>query len=90
MDRACRSCVVCDGSVKTNEEGRREAISKMSVIVNFAEQTVSFAGYVSQIQNVDGPEVFFGSGIDPSDRRYQSCIWPHVGNDGEGQSCVVL
>ena len=59
----------CDGTVKTNNgngEGQREAINKVSVVVDFARQTVSFAGYVAPIQNVDGNAVSFGSGTDPA------------------------
>jgi hypothetical protein len=57
----------CNGTVKTNvgnNEGRREAISKLDVIVNLADQKVSFAGFVAQIENVDGAVIFFGSGVD--------------------------
>jgi hypothetical protein len=57
----------CDGTVKTNvgnNEGPREAINKVGVVVDLAEQTVSFAGYVAHIENVDADVVFFGSGTD--------------------------
>ncbi|MGA8697404.1 MAG: hypothetical protein WB689_26920 [Xanthobacteraceae bacterium] len=53
----------CDGTVKTNvgnNEGQRKAINKVGVIVDLAEQTVSFAGYVAHIENVDAATVFFG------------------------------
>jgi hypothetical protein len=49
-----------------NNEGQRKAINKLDAIVDLAEQTVSFAGFVAQIENIDGPVVFFGSGIDPA------------------------
>ena len=53
----------CDGTVKTsvgNNEGPRKAINKLDAVVNLAEQTVSFAGFVAQIENIDGAVVFFG------------------------------
>ena len=59
----------CDGTVKTsvgNIEGPRKAINKLDAVVDLAEQTVSFAGFVAQIENIDGAVVFFGSGIDPA------------------------
>ena len=59
----------CGGTVKNNagqNKGRREAISKVGVVIDLAENTVSFAGFVAQIENVDGAVVFFGSGIDPA------------------------
>jgi hypothetical protein len=57
----------CDGTVKTNvgnNEGERKAINKVGVVVDLAEQTVSFAGYVAHIENVDTSIVFFGVGED--------------------------
>jgi hypothetical protein len=57
----------CDGTVKTNmgnNEGQRKAINKVDVTVDLAEQTVSFAGYVAHIENVDAAAVFFGGGED--------------------------
>jgi copper chaperone CopZ len=57
----------CDGTVKTNvgnNEGQRKAINKVGVVVDLAEQTVSFAGYVAHIENVDAAAVFFGGGED--------------------------
>ena len=57
----------CDGTVKINvgnNEGQRKAINKVGVVVDFAEQTVSFAGYVAHIENVDAAAVFFGGGED--------------------------
>ena len=59
----------CDGTVKTsvgNIEGPRKAINKLDAVVDLAEQTVSFAGFVAQIETIDGAVVFFGSGIDPA------------------------
>jgi hypothetical protein len=59
----------CDGTVKTsvgNNEGQRKAINKLDAVVDLAEQTVSFAGFVAQIENIDGAVVSFGSGIDPA------------------------
>jgi copper chaperone CopZ len=59
----------CDGTVKTsvgNIEGPRKAINKLDTVVDLAEQTVSFAGFVAQIETIDGAVVFFGSGIDPA------------------------
>ena len=57
----------CDGTVKTNvgnNEGQRKAINKVDVVVDLAEQTVSFAGYAAHIENVDAAIVFFGGGED--------------------------
>jgi hypothetical protein len=57
----------CDGTAKTNvgnNEGQRKAINKVGVVVDLAEQTVSFAGYVAHIENVDAAIVFFGAGED--------------------------
>jgi hypothetical protein len=57
----------CDGTVKTNvgnNEGPREAINKVGVVVDLAEQTVAFADYVAHIENVDANAIFFGSGMD--------------------------
>jgi hypothetical protein len=57
----------CGGTVKTNvgkNEGQRKAINKTGVVVDLAEHTVSFAGYVAHIENVDGANVFFGGGED--------------------------
>jgi len=36
--------------------------NKVGVVVDLADQTVSFAGYVAHIENVDGGTVFFGGG----------------------------
>jgi hypothetical protein len=58
----------CDGTVKTNvgkNAGQREAINKVGLVVDLAEHTVSFEGYVANIENVDGTYVFFGG--EPSD-----------------------
>jgi hypothetical protein len=57
----------CDGTAKTNvgnNEGQRKAINKVGVVVDLAEQTVSFAGYAAHIENVDAAIVFFGGGED--------------------------
>ena len=57
----------CDGTVKTNvgnNEGQRKTINKVGVVVDLAEQTVSFAGYVAHIENVDAAAVFFGGSED--------------------------
>jgi hypothetical protein len=59
----------CDGAVKTsvgNNEEPRKAINKLDVVVDLANQTVSFADFVAQIENIDGAAVFFGSGMDPA------------------------
>jgi hypothetical protein len=56
----------CDGTVKTsvgNNEEPRKIINKLDAIVDLAKQTVSFAGFAAQIENIDGAVVFFGSGI---------------------------
>jgi hypothetical protein len=58
----------CDGTVKTsvgNNEEPRKIINKLDAVVDLAKQTVSFAGFVAQIENIDGA-VVFGSGIDPA------------------------
>jgi hypothetical protein len=49
-----------------SNEGQRKAINKVDVVVDLAEQTVSFVGYVAHIENIDAAVVFFGSGIDPA------------------------
>jgi hypothetical protein len=57
----------CDGTVKTNvgnNEGQRKTINKVEVLVDLAEQTVSFAGYIAHIENVDAAVVSFGVGED--------------------------
>jgi hypothetical protein len=57
----------CDGTVKTNvgnNKGQRKTIDKVGVVVDLAEQTVSFVGYVAHIENLDATAIFFGSGID--------------------------
>lgn len=57
----------CEGTVKTNvgnNEGQRKVINKVGVVVDLAEQTVSFAGYAAHIENVDAAIVFFGGGED--------------------------
>jgi hypothetical protein len=59
----------CGGTAKKSvgqNEGPREAISKVGVVIDLAQNTVSFAGFVAQIENVEGSVVFFGSGIDPA------------------------
>jgi hypothetical protein len=59
--------LTCDGTVKSNvenDEGPRETIKNVGVVVDLAGQTVSFAGYVAHIENVDADVVFFGSGTD--------------------------
>jgi hypothetical protein len=38
----------------------------LDAVVDLAEQTVSFADFVAQIENIDSAVVFFGSGIDPA------------------------
>jgi hypothetical protein len=56
----------CDGTVKTsvgNNEEPRKIINKLDAVVDLAKQTVSFAGFAAQIENIDGAVVFFGSGI---------------------------
>jgi hypothetical protein len=57
----------CEGAAKTNvgnNEGQRKVINKVGVVVDLAEQTVSFAGYAAHIENVDAAIVFFGGGED--------------------------
>jgi hypothetical protein len=46
----------CDGTVRTDvgkDKGPREAISKVGVVVNLVEHTVSFTGFVAQIDYAD-------------------------------------
>ena len=50
--------LTCDGSV-TAGTGRAEQISKMGMVVNFAEQTVAFGGHVVGINRVDAANVSF-------------------------------
>ena len=54
----------CGGTVKTDDEGQRVAVNKVGLVVDLAEHTVSFAGFVAHIQNLDGANVFFGGGED--------------------------
>ena len=52
----------CDGTVRTDvlkDKGQREAISKVGVVVNLVERTVSFTGYVGEIDNADAAVIQF-------------------------------
>ena len=83
----------CDGTVKTsvgNNEEPRKAINKLDVVVDLANQTVSFADFVAQIENIDGAAVFFGSGMDPAIGNIESSNGRHVSNNNEGKSRYVL
>jgi hypothetical protein len=44
-----------------NNEGQRKPINKVELLVDLAEHKISFAGYVAEIDDVDGMNVFFGS-----------------------------
>jgi hypothetical protein len=52
----------CDGTTKVyvkREEGVN-LVTKMSVVVNLAERTVSFDGRIAHIDHVDAGTIFFG------------------------------
>jgi hypothetical protein len=54
----------CGGTAKANignNEGQRRPINKVELLVDLAEHKISFAGYVAEIDDVDGMNVFFGS-----------------------------
>jgi hypothetical protein len=54
----------CGGTAKANignNEGQRKPINKVELLVDLAEHKISFAGYVAEIDDVDGMNVFFGS-----------------------------
>ena len=50
--------LICDGQATTGS-GRTEQVSKMGVIVNFAEKTVAFGGHVVAMSRVDAANVSF-------------------------------
>jgi hypothetical protein len=53
----------CDGTAKVyvkREEGEREPISHLAVVVNLAERTVLFNGRVTHIDHIDARTIFFG------------------------------
>jgi hypothetical protein len=62
----------CDGTVRTEVgkdiKGPREAINKVGVVVNLAERTVSFTGFVAQIDHADTAVIEF-SGNDPKTKK---------------------
>jgi hypothetical protein len=50
----------CDGTIReTSANATQEPINKMGLVVNLAEHTVSFAGYVAQIDKVDAANISF-------------------------------
>jgi hypothetical protein len=53
----------CDGTTKVyvkREEGNINPVTKMGVVVNLAERTVSFDGHVAHIDHVDAAVIYFG------------------------------
>lgn len=50
--------LTCDG-LATTGSGRTEQVSKMGVIVSFAEKTLAFGGHVVAISRVDAANVSF-------------------------------
>jgi hypothetical protein len=55
----------CDGTRKVyvkREEGKREPISQLGVVVNLAERTVLFDGSVTHIDHIDDAGVIFFGG----------------------------
>jgi hypothetical protein len=55
----------CDGTRKVyikREEGERESISHLAVVVNLAERTVLFDGNVTHIDHVDDAGVIYFGG----------------------------
>jgi hypothetical protein len=55
----------CDGTLKIGadkpERAQQQAINKVGVVINLAEHTISFAGYVSHVDSVDAAVISFGS-----------------------------
>jgi hypothetical protein len=51
--------LTCDGRV-TAGTGRAEQVSKMGIVVNLADQTVAFGGYVVGVSRMDAASVSFG------------------------------
>jgi hypothetical protein len=51
----------CDGTITDTRasDAKPESINKMGLVVNLAEHTVSFAGYVVRIDNVDAANISF-------------------------------
>jgi hypothetical protein len=55
----------CNGTTKVyvkREEGKREPISQLGVVVNLGERTVSFDGSVAHIDHIDNAGVIFFGG----------------------------
>jgi hypothetical protein len=52
----------CDGTTKAyvKSEESINPVTKMGVVVNLAERTVSFDGYVAHIDHVDAAVIYFG------------------------------
>jgi hypothetical protein len=50
--------LTCDGRITTGT-GRAEPISKMGMVVNLAEQTVTFGGHIVGISGADAANVSF-------------------------------
>ena len=50
--------LLCDGTM-TMTDARPEPINKMGFVVNLADHTVTFGGYVAKIDKVDGASIFF-------------------------------
>jgi hypothetical protein len=61
----------CDGKLTDAKVSDEKPINKMGIVVNLAERTVSFSGYVVGIEKVDAANISFGgqyrySGVDIS------------------------
>jgi hypothetical protein len=53
----------CDGTTKVyvkREESNINPVTKMGVVVNLAERTVSFDGHVAHIDHVEAAVIYFG------------------------------
>src|SRR6516165_1806232 len=53
----------CDGTTKVyvkREESNINPVTKMGMVVNLAERTVSFDGHVAHIDHVDAAVIYFG------------------------------
>jgi hypothetical protein len=51
----------CDGQMLAGVNAKPETVSKIGVVVNLAEQTVSFLGHVVTIDEVDTTRIHFSA-----------------------------
>jgi hypothetical protein len=50
--------LLCDGTM-TMTDAQPEPVNKMGLVVNLADRTVTFRGYVAQIESVDDADISF-------------------------------